>query len=236
MIGLLLYKNNIGKKKKNNYYAQLHSSGVADNEALADIIIKRGSEIKRETIISILNQGDRLRMELLAEGFRVNSPIFNTQVSVVGNFDKYTKRFDPDLHRLKLKISPTKEMAKMLEEADVMILGPAQVMPVIGIVKDIKTQSTNDILSCGEILEITGKRIKLIGDDPLVGVYFINDDTKELIKCKTPFINEPQKLMIQIPEMPKGIYHLKIVTQYTPSHEMLKIPLSTQFRFTFTVQ
>jgi hypothetical protein len=235
MIRLLLYKNNIGKKKKDAYYAQLCSSGVVNNEILADIILKRGSEIKRETLISILNQGDRLRMEMLAEGYRVNSPIFNTQVSVVGNFDKYTKRFDPALHRLKLKISPTKEMAKMLEEADVMILGPAQVMPVIGIVKDIKTQSMNDIISCGEIAEITGKRIKVIGDDPLVGVYFVNADTKELIKCKAPFINESQKLVIQIPDMPKGIYHLKIVTQYTQSHEMLKTPLSAQFSFSLTV-
>ena len=117
----------------------------------------------------------------------------------------------------------------MLQEADVKILGPAQVMPGINNVMDRETQSVNDIISGGQIAEITGKWIKVVGDDPLVGIYFINADTEERNKCKTIVINEPQKLLIQIPNLSKGVYYMEIVTQYSVAKRVVKEIVSTQF-------
>jgi vacuolar-type H+-ATPase subunit F/Vma7 len=95
----------------------------------------------------------------------------------------------------------------------------------------------NNRITPNRNLRIRGSKLKLAGDNPEVGVYFVNEATGEQIKVEADEIvdNKPSELVIVIPQLAAGLYFVQVHTQYAGSSTILKEPRITSFDKTLTV-
>ncbi|MCG8377745.1 MAG: DUF4469 domain-containing protein, partial [Chlorobiales bacterium] len=128
------------------------------------------------------------------------------------------------------------ELEKALKFTKVDVLGLADSGPVIGTVKDCFSNTYNRIITPKNALIITGKKIKIIGDDSQVGVYLTNTDGGMVTKVSQIVVNSPRQLTIMLPAMDKGHYQLSVVTQFTGCSKLLKVPHSVSYRHHLQVE
>ena len=100
---------------------------------------------------------------------------------------------------------------------------------------DSKTGSVNDLLTPGGTLKIKGGKLKIAGDNPLVGVFFENE-TANLTQVPEIdiIVNNPAELIVQIPTLTAGTYKLVIRSQFATG-KLLKEPRATVFDKILTV-
>lgn len=84
------------------------------------------------------------------------------------------------------------------------------------------------------MLEITGSRLKLDGDNATNGVYLVaGDNTRN--KVITVVDNKPARLIVILPTLAAGEYALQITTQYNGGGSGLKSPRIGTFSKLLTV-
>ena len=101
----------------------------------------------------------------------------------------------------------------------------------------MKTGSENDLLTPNRNLKIKGYKLKLAGENPAVGVYFVNEATAERTKVDASDIvtNNPSELVIVIPTLAAGKYTLEVTSQFGGSF-ILKEPRTSVLDKILTVK
>ena len=167
---------------------------------------------------------------LLCDSYSVNLGYFTAKVNIKGKFNKTDTTFDPQRHSLYFTLCQGELMSKHIDRVDVRLMGLAKCGAIIDQVTDVKSGSVNGILTPGRNLKIRGQKIKLAGDDAAVGIYFHNIDTGAVVKIddRSVVVNSCAGMIIDIPPLTAGSYHLEILTQYSGSF-ILKTPRSAFF-------
>jgi len=173
----------------------------------------------------------------LCDGFSINTGWFTASVNIKGVFDSPNEKFNAAKHTVVFDFKQGSLLRKELGAVAVTITGVAQVALYIAQVTDVKTGSINDMLTPNRNLRISGAKLKITGDNPANGVWFINQDTKERTRvCDTDMVtNNPSELVIVIPELTAGTYVLEATTQYSSSNASLKEPRTATFDRLLTV-
>jgi nucleoid DNA-binding protein len=175
--------------------------------------------------------------EQLENGHKINTGYFTACASVKGSFKDKTDNFDKERHRVIYKFSTGHILRKRAAGTQAEILNIIPMSFEIQRVVDTFTNSENDLLSPGKVLKINGQKVKLVGDDPDVGVYFIPADTGEHIKVLACDViqNQNARLMVVVPELTPGNYQLEIQTQYAGKGVPLTKPRTTTFTYVLRV-
>lgn len=128
-------------------------------------------------------------------------------------------------------------MRNQIPNIDVDILGLATTGASILRITDLKSGSINDRITTGRNLKITGKQLKLAGDDAANGIFFINAETqaRTVVDANDIIINKALQLIILVPDLPSGQYYLELISQYSRSG-LLKTPVSTISPMVMTVE
>lgn len=173
----------------------------------------------------------------LCDGFSVNTGWYNASTHVKGVFTSPTENFDPEKHTVTVEFRQGAELRRELGMVSVSILGKAESGFFIGEAIDLRTGSVNDLLTPGRNARITGGKLKIEGDDPACGVYFVNESDASRIKVDPADIVENQNahLLIVIPALPAGTYRLELTTQYSGGNKPLKAPRTAVFDRLLTV-
>jgi hypothetical protein len=152
----------------------------------------------------------------MCDGYAVNTGYFNATTLVRGVFDSKTENFDPKKHSVIFQFNQGELLRNEIPTIEVEVLGLAEVGSFIGQVTDVKTSTVNELLTPGRNLRINGSKLKLAGENPAVGIYFINHATSESIKVDASdiVINSPSELLIVIPPLATGSYRLEVQTQF----------------------
>jgi hypothetical protein len=88
---------------------------------------------------------------------------------------------------------------------------------------DVHTESLNSALTPGNMIRITGHKIKVEGDGPDVGLWFVNQGDQSRAKISEHLaVNRGAELVGVIPPLPAGTYRLEVVTKYTHGTTPLK--------------
>jgi DNA-binding domain/Domain of unknown function (DUF4469) with IG-like fold len=169
--------------------------------------------------------------ELLADGFAVNTGYFAASATVRGSFNNKRDNFDSERHSVTFKFSQGALLRKKAAETQAEILHVVSNRYGIQSVKDNHSHSENELLTAGNALHIKGLKLKLSGNHPDVGVYFISETTGERSKVPTTdvLINQNNHLLIVIPDLKPDTYRLKHITQYAGSTTPLAEARSTTF-------
>ena len=155
----------------------------------------------------------------LSDGYSVNTVYFTASAQIRGVFDSPTESFNAQKHTVLFQFAQGERLRAELPNIEVEILGVADNVAAILQVTDVKSGSVNETLTPNRNLKIAGSKIKVVGDDSKVGVFFVNTATNAVTQVdKSDMVtNNPSELIVVIPNLAVGSYTLKVVTQFNPS-------------------
>jgi hypothetical protein len=232
-----LYDNAL-TENPNDYTARVsaeRSLGIADICSAA--ATRGGADISAASMEHAVNLWLKEMAYSLCDGFSVNAGWFTASAGIKGVFDSPSESYNPAKHSIVFDFQQGAQLRRELETVSVEILGTAGAALGISQVTDVKTGSVNDLLTPSRNLRIGGQRIKIAGDSPSCGIYFVNQDTQARTKVDVSdiVINNPSELLIVIPALPAGSYMLEVATQYSVGGNMLKEPRTAVFGRILTV-
>jgi hypothetical protein len=221
-----LYDNTLTKDNPNDFIARTASERSLSVKQICEAAASRGGA---DVSASAMEHATELFLKEMAyqlcDGFSVNTGYFTASTTIRGVFDSPSETFNKDKHSIIFQFNQGEKLLAEIPNIEVNILGVAESSAVILQVTDVKSGSVNDLLTPGRNLKIVGSKIKIMGDDPTVGIYFIETATQGRTKVDQSDIvtNNPSELMVVIPALPAGTYNLEVVTQFTQG-ALLKEP------------
>lgn len=205
------------------YSAQARSTENENKEAIVTRMLNKSTQFKRTEILEVLNNFEDAVIEALIEGNAVNLPLFNTLFSISGVFEGAQDSFDSERH--KLNINLTKGVLLREAESKVKFEKAPSILPHPHIqdVRDILSRTVNEKLTANGVIEVRGHHLKIAGDNPACGLWFVGSKGLE-IKAEVLIENKPSQLLVLIPDLVKDKYQLKVVSQHTVGGRVLKHP------------
>jgi hypothetical protein len=143
----------------------------------------------------------------VCDGFGVNfGGLFTMYPNVSGEFDDEHSPVDKEKNKLTVHVRILDALRRAIEGIQVENLGAADTGGKIFSLKDITTDSVNDVVTKGGMFALSGQQIKVLGDSPKVGVSFIRPGSPDLRVAVQGNLaeNEPSKIIGIVPELPPG--------------------------------
>jgi hypothetical protein len=217
--------------KTGDYYAKVISESTLTIMDICISAVERGNA--PTSVDAMRNNVEQFLKEMayrLKDGFSVNTGYFTATPLIKGVFTSALDKFDSSKHLLLFNFNQGELLRKELMDIVVEIVGESEGSLMIAETVDVKTGSVNDRITPNRNLRIRGHKLKIAGDDDKVGVSFINEGTGVETKVDNVDIveNKPSELMIVTPQLPDGVYSLKVSSQYS-GHSLLKEPRTVVF-------
>ena len=193
-----------------------------DKDAIVNEMLKRGTLLTKTDILAVLNLYEETVENILSDGNTASTPLVNFGFSISGVFEGAMDSFDPSRH--KLNINATKGVRARNAEKRVKLEKTNAVvpMPLIQEAKDCVSGSYNGKLTPGGVIELRGNTLRIDGDKPECGLWFVFEDGTET-RATVIIENKPSRIIAMIPMLMSGEYNVKIVTQHTGG-KLLKTP------------
>lgn len=215
-----LYDNAI-TEVKGDYVAKPVVTGSLHNSEIADRIVAKRTEYRKETIVNILDLADLEKVNAIAEGKSVVDGVGQYLVNVSGSFDGEKAPFNPAVHKLGVSYMPGKLLRDTLKNNVVVSTQAATTGPVINDIVDTTTGEKNLLLTSSGPAVISGVNIKVAGDDPTNGIY-LTPAEGEAKKVTLLIHNNPSQITFMLPALADGEYKLSLTTQYSAGNNLVK--------------
>ena len=232
-----LYDNSL-TEDPNDFSARVSSErSLSVREICESAVARGGADIPAASMAHATELFFKEMAYQLCDGFSVNTGYFMATPLIKGVFNSPTEKFNAEKHSVLFQFNQGETLRKELSLVEVEIMGVADTGTVITQVTDMKTGFVNDKITPSRNLKINGYKLKIAGDNPNVGVYFINQSTQSRMRVMPTdiIINNPSEVMILTPALPAGTYKLEIVTQFTGGAAVLKEPRTAIFDKVLTV-
>lgn len=227
-----LRENLLTKDVDNDYIAEVSTEkNTLRNEDIARMIVEEGSEIKYDTLLSVINQHDRIIRTALQRGFSVQTQTCRFTPRVSGTWLGASAQFDPTVHKVTLDITPSAEMRAALADVGVEVLTVKDSGARIGLVTDTATDLTDGSITAGDDILIEGTKIRVSPlDEEGIGVFFVSTEGVATKVTRRLTQNDPSKVIARVPaELEKGEYRLRIVTRFSNSLTELTAPRTIEY-------
>ena len=194
----------------------LVSNGTADFDRVISEIMSVNPGLERETVEAVVKLEHRTIMRLTLSGMRVSNGLFSAVASPKG---RAGASWNPEVNQLNITIAQGADWREAIRNTTVNVLGEkAEVMYISG-TTDIATRATDRTATPGYPFTVEGNYLKLVGDDPAVGITIVSEEgTETRVDSGMVAVNEPKKLVFVLPSgLAEGTYTLRIATQYGSS-------------------
>jgi hypothetical protein len=168
---------------------------------------------------------DELVYQLL-DGYAVSTGYFSLHPNIGGAFNSENEIHDHKKHPITFRFRTRKPLSELAKAISVEVQGIADVSGYIGEFIDFDEDSVNTMFLPGDQFAIHGHKIKIAGDDPGVGVFFVPTDASEpAVKVSRVAENTATKITGIAPDSGYAYNRIEIRTQYTgTSDKFLKAP------------
>jgi hypothetical protein len=230
--------DNVLTEDPNDFIARVASERSLNVKDVCNAAVTRGgADVSAAAMEHAVNLFLKEMAYNLCDGFSINTGWFTAAAHVRGVFNSPEEHFDKAKHTLSFDFVQGAQLRKELDTVTVDILGIADASLSIAQVTDVKTGSVNDLLTPERNLKIAGSKLKIAGDNPENGVYFVHQTTQARTKVDASDIvnNNPSELIIVVPALAAGTYKLEVTTQYSPGTVLLKEPRTAVFDKILTV-
>jgi hypothetical protein len=173
----------------------------------------------------------------LCGGFTVNTGYFSIHPNVGGVFDKVNAGRDPKKHPVTFRFRVRAPLRALAERIAVEVEGIADTQGYIDEFIDVSTESVNEALTPGGMFSIAGHKVKITGEDPETGVYFVSEaDPAARVKVTGHLAeNSASKVIGTIPALSAGKWKAEIKTRFGGSGKDLKNTRVIESAFVLTV-
>ncbi|MDR0795603.1 MAG: DUF4469 domain-containing protein [Tannerella sp.] len=202
------------------------TKGIND---LADRIVQKRTEYRKDTLINIYRMMNEAKLEFLAEGEKVNDEITLLEPSITGNFYEDTNYVD-SRHNCVINSRVTNTVHAMLRQVKGTYNGLSLEYGGASIdgVTDSTTGAVNGEITPGKTVTITGKKIRVIpeeGETVESCITWTNAGTQHITEQQdAPAVNDPSRIILQLPDLSTGFYSLTIKTLYSTTSTTLREP------------
>ena len=188
-----------GAKKK--YYAKAVLQPELDVHAIASKAVLYNIHVPPEVIETGFNAAAKLIYYLVADGYKINTPLFKSRIRVPGEFDA-TETHLPEGVFPEVKMSVAIEFLRYVQKyAKVIFDGIEDNDGLIGQTVDESTGEVDQIITRENIITLNGYGLKVkskVGNENEVGIFFRSSDGTE-IRAKAIAVNEPCTLRVVVP-------------------------------------
>ncbi|MDR1837426.1 MAG: DUF4469 domain-containing protein [Treponema sp.] len=162
---------------------------------------------------------------LLCNGMAVNTGYFTIHPNIGGTFDNAREAHDPEKHPISFRFRTLSKLRRLIDQINVSVEGVADVSGWIDSFEDTDENQSNSIYMPGNMFVVQGSKIKLAGDDPQVGVYFVPvDNPAQAVKVSRIAENISAKIIGVCPQTGATQNRIEIRTQYSGGTILLKEP------------
>lgn len=195
-------------------------------EDIVNSIVSDRTDLRADTLLTAGKLIAQKVRQYLYRGRIVVTENVVMQPVITGKFTGTVGTVDPDKNQLRIACNMSNTLRSGLEEVTPrytghsLTNGGARVNSVL----DNLTGLTDGTATPGGQFFVYGLKIKcLAADGTSTGnISFINTDGQTAATLNTFAINEPRRLLIQIPHIPAGQYTLRIETYYFSGNRTLK--------------
>jgi len=151
----------------------------------------------------------------LCDGFAVNMGYFSVHPNVGGTFNSVMDIHDHKKHRVSFRFRTLSKLRRLIEHIRVEIEGIADSSGWIDEFIDTDENSVNTLYVPGNQFVLHGHKIKVAGDNPGVGVYFVPvDDPAQAVKVTRIAENTASKIIGIAPATGHVQNRIEVRTQY----------------------
>lgn len=232
-----LYDLSITDREDDRFGRVVTAKSLTEDD-LVDIAVERRTDLNATTLKAAMEILKEIATEQIANGASVNFGLGYFRLGVNGVFIGDNAKWDSSEHSLSVLVTPTADLRETIQETSVNVRGMAVSGLVINSITDVSTGDVNTTLTPGGGLNLTGSKIKILGDDESVGISLTHAQSETVTKIQSTaiLVNDPSNISCIIPaDLEQGVYTLTICTQYTGSGKTLKDPRSYTCEYELTV-
>jgi hypothetical protein len=223
--------------KEGEYIARIDNEAMLTIEEVCAALIARGGFTgDYNTLVTCVKLFFDEVAHQLCDGFGVKTRYFSMNPVVGGYFRGPAEAQDRKAHPVGFRFHV---LPPLRDLADLITIEASYAKPggYIDTVTDFESQTDNQTLTPGGLFMVSGYKVKITGNSPKNGAYFISaTDPGCRIKAEGGFAeNQKNKVIGKIPDLAPGTYTLEIVTQYSRGSFLLQEPRTVAFPEELTV-
>ena len=154
----------------------------------------------------------------LCDGYAVNTGYFSINPNICGTFNTVNETYDRKKNPITFRFRTLIKLRRLAEHITVDIEGLANGQGNIDKFTDLDKDSVNKLYVPGNQFSISGQKIKVAGDDPGCGVFFVPvDDPSKAVKVTRLAENGSARIIGIAPKTKSRHNKIEIRTQYTGS-------------------
>lgn len=168
-VNVTIHKNYL--KDDNSTYAKVKRTTAGMNNVIATIL-KGSTLLDKATLVASQMLFKDAILELLQQGISVS--LFELGIlypSVQGNIENPNPSIE-EIPALTLGFTPSDEALSAIKKTDISMAQLEDTSPVINQIEDLLTHKTDCSLTSGMPIRISGRRLKIAGDDEKTGLFF----------------------------------------------------------------
>lgn len=228
-------RENLLTPAPDNYMAQTADVRSYTLDEIINLMMEKGSSVTRADAAAVLQVYGEVCALVIANGSALNTPLFNTSMSISGVFDGANDSFDKKRHAVNLNLTAGTLLRDAVQEVKCEKTQIASTDPYITEVKDVVSDTVNTVLTKGGIVQITGSRLKFDAKDETQGIFFV-PETGEAVRCSVIAENKPARLTALIPNsLSAGTYYVEVRTKLAEGGKPLKAMKAGRFAKPLTV-
>jgi hypothetical protein len=223
--------------RKDDRSGQVVSTGSLKIDGLIAIAIARGSDINAATMRAVYDILKTVALGEICGGKHVEFGLSHCGLGVTGVFIGDHPAWKEGEHSLVLRSVPTLEVRNALQEVAVEVRGMASSGMYVNSLTDVASGEVNERLTPGGGVNLTGVKIKLVGDAPEVGIHLTEINTTAVVDVPITSVltNDPSRLSFIVPaDLPAGDYKLSVTSQFTGNSIPLNEPRTYTFDYVLT--
>jgi hypothetical protein len=199
------------KKDEETYIARIRSVATLDLDQIIKAGLNRGGwPAHPAQVKAILTRYGELAPELLAEGYRLITPIAELWLVVEGEFKNERERVNLKKHKLKVASSVRADITRIVRRTARFEKEHGRVRrPYLDSVYDGLSRTYDSALTRGGTVTVTGAYLKFDPKDDNQGVFLRGNGPEYRIANNKVIANKPKSLLLLIPnDLPLGEYSM----------------------------
>jgi len=180
------------------YYARTNNEALLSIEQVCAALKTRGGfSGNYETLVENVKLFFDEAAYQLCDGFAVNTGYYSIHPNICGTFtttigESHDHKKNPIAFRFRTRA----KLRKLADSINIEITGVANTSGYIKHFNDLEEDAEDSIFVPGNQFSITGQKIKVFGDDPACGVYFVPvEDPSKAVKVARIAENSPSKII-----------------------------------------
>ena len=235
-----LYPNNLPAVEGTYFAKTSNEKALTIEDVCASVKERDGFAGNYKVLLDCVNAFHGEMAYKLCSGFAVNTGYYTVFPNVGGMFESPDDSFSPEEHPLTFRYRTGPKLKRLASKVKIMVDGIGSKTGSISKFTDKKSKTVNKGITGGGIFVLSGKRIRVAGDDKECGVYLeIEGKPGSRIKVQEELVeNSPTKVIGVVPVLTAfKSYRVVVVTQYSGSGStVLKKPRTIISNFKLTAE